>query len=291
LTPGATPRPSGRDVEVTAWHESVDAAVPAREKVMFIDPTIPVVAIFGSNSTTPPRVKAAELDAAELLASAIRRAGALLLSGAGPGPDEYDKKPDTIKDVSAYTLQNSGDGESAAWIGVANAREARAPRDHRSSGVVVTPGWLHRRNFVEACLCDAAIAIGGTSPGTASEALFCRFLRRRLTVVVNGPPGEDLTAGELQARIGHRVDAEGDRLAVDVGIKAAYRWAGITHKRVRIRSLPTDGATADRVVARLLRNFSLHQPRPDFETLVDEPAWDRYVREALQFADRWPAAG
>ena len=264
---------------------------PAREKVMFIDPTIPVVAIFGSNSTTPPRVKAAELDAAELLASAIRRAGALLLSGAGPGPDEYDKKPDTIKDVSAYTLQNSGDGESAAWIGVANAREARAPRDHRSSGVVVTPGWLHRRNFVEACLCDAAIAIGGTSPGTASEALFCRFLRRRLTVVVNGPPGEDLTAGELRARIGHRVDAEGDRLAVDVGIKAAYRWAGITHKRVRIRSLPTDGATADRVVARLLRKFSLHQPRPDFETLVDEPAWDRYVREALQFADRWPAAG
>ncbi|MBD3925656.1 hypothetical protein IEZ26_13565 [Nocardioides cavernae] len=261
---------------------------------MFIDPTVPVVAIFGSNfgdPTTPPEVKDAELLAAELLAAAIHRAGALVLSGAGPRPDQYDERPGTVKDVSAYTLQNSGDGESAAWIGVANAGEARAPRDHGTSGVVVTPGWRDRRNFVEACLCDAAIAVGGTSPGTASEALFSRFLRRRLTVVVDGPPGEDLTAGELRARIGNRVDAKGDGLAVDVGIKAAYRWAGITHKRVRQWSLPTDDATADRVVARLLKRSSLHQPRPDFEMLIDEPTWDRYVRQALISADRWPAAG
>ena len=260
---------------------------------MFIDPTIPVVAIFGSNysqGTTPRETREAELLAAELLAVAIRKAGALVLSGAAPGPDEYDTKPGTIKDVCAYTLQNSGDGESAVWIGVANARKAQAVRDHRTSGVVVAPGWRHRRNFVEACLCDAAIAVGGTTAGTASEALFCRFLRRPLTVVVHGSPAEDLTASELRARIVDRVDAEGDRLAVDIGINAAYRWAEISHKRVKQRSLPTDGATADRAVAKLLRKASLHQPRPDFEALVDEPAWDRYVREALTAAGRWPSA-
>jgi hypothetical protein len=96
-----------------------------------------------------------------------------------------------------------------------------------------------------------------------------------------------LTPRELRARIGNRVDVQGDRLAVDVGISAAYAWAATTRKRVRQRSLPTDDATADRIVARLLRASGLQTPRPDYGTLVDEPAWDRYLREALTSAGRW----
>jgi hypothetical protein len=260
---------------------------PAREKVMFIDPTIPVVAIFGSNSTTPPDRKEAELLAAELLAAAISRKGALLLSGAAPGPDQYDERPGTVKDVSAYALRAAGDGESAVWIGVANDDQARPPREHGASGVVVTPGWRDRRNFVEACLCDAAIAIGGTSPGTASEALFCLFLRRPLALVVHGQADEDVTALELRSRIGRRVGPEGDRLAVDVGISEAFTWADTTSTCAKARPLPTDDHAADGIISRLLRQS---KQRPDFESLVDEPAWDRYVRRALTTVGRWPAA-
>jgi hypothetical protein len=119
--------------------------VAGRRQVVIINPTIKVIGIFGSNfgrdSTTPPEVKQAELVTAELLAEAIHRQGALVLSGAAPRPDQYVDKPGTVKDVAAYAVRDLGDRESAAWIGVANAGEAREPRDHGSSGVIVTPGW------------------------------------------------------------------------------------------------------------------------------------------------------
>ncbi|MDR7254292.1 hypothetical protein J2X46_003285 [Nocardioides sp. BE266] len=249
---------------------------------MPIDPTLPVVAIFGSNfgdPAPPQEVMAAELLAAELLAAAIHRAGALVLCGAAP-VDPYDDKPDTVKDRAAYTLRDSGDGERAAWIGVASSGKARAPLDHGTSGVVVTPGGRHRRNFVEACLCDAAVAIGGTSPGTASEALFSRYLRRRVALVAH-QPDPARTLGDLRDRMGDRVLPKGDRQVLDRGIARALRWAEASTKHIKERALPTDDASADQIVAKLLRNLEIRQPRPDYPTLVDESTWDDYLRLAL----------
>ena len=256
---------------------------------MRIDKNLKVVGVFGSNTTSPPEVKEAELVATELLAAEINRVGAVLLTGAEPQPHEYEERPRTVKDVGVYALRDRGAGQSAIWVGVARDDLARAPRDHRTRGVVVTPGWDHRRNFVEACLCDAAIAVGGTSPGTASEALFCLYLGRPLALAVaHGSAVTNETPHELRSCIGNRVKPEGDRLAVDVGISGAYAWAETTTQRVKQWSLPTDEASAARLVDKLLATASKLEPRPDFEDFVDEETWDSYVREAIEAAGRWP---
>ena len=68
-------------------------------------------------------------------------------------------------------------------MGVANTEDAGRPAWRGGSSVVVQPGWGHRRNFVGACLCDVAVAIGASSHGTASEALFCLYLGRPLIIL------------------------------------------------------------------------------------------------------------
>ena len=128
-----------------------------------------VVAVFGSNDPSPT-----ELEAARLIAAAVVAEGATLLTG-GDGSD-----PRTVKDAAIVTAT---DIPSAEWIGVLNRDDAAAPVSD-GNGLLVTPGSGHRRNFVEACLCDAAIAIGH-SDGTSSEALFAMFLRRPVILVGN----------------------------------------------------------------------------------------------------------
>jgi len=254
---------------------------------MVIDTTLPVIGLFGSNMTKPLELKEAELAAAELLAVEINRAGAVLLTGAEPKPHEYEERPETVKDVSVYALRNSGAGRSAIWVGVARNDHALASRDHGAEGVVVTPGWGHRRNFVEACLCDAAIAVGGSSPGTAAEALFCLYLGRPLSLVAQRSGGTQVTPLELKSRIGTRVRAEGDRLSVDIGVAGAYAWAETTSERVMERPLPADEAGAAGVVEKLLAKAPKHQPRPDFADFLDTSTWDDYVADSLRGAGRW----
>ena len=252
------------------------------------DPTLKIVGIFGSNSTTPPEVKEAELVAAELLAVAVHQAGAVLLSGAEPAPDEYFARPDTVKDMVVYALRNAVAGDGATWVGVANGAHARMPREHRSAGIIVTPGWKHRRNFVEACLCDAAIAIGGRSPGTASEALFCCFLHRPVALVAGkSAASAAVTVRELKSRIGGRVGPMGEG-AVDIGIAEAYAWAETANSGIEEAALPTDPASAERIVKLLLDTATEREPRPNFEVQVDELTWDRYVKAAVQSVGRWP---
>jgi hypothetical protein len=255
---------------------------------MVIDPELTVIGVFGSNTTKPGEVKDAELAAVELLAAEINRAGALLLTGAEPKENQYEERPDTVKDVAVYALRNSGAGPSAIWVGVARKDHAQVSRDHRTRGVVVTPGWDHRRNFVEACLCDAAIAVGGNSPGTASEALFCLYLGRPLTLVAHRSGGTQVSPRELRRRIGTRVRSEGDRLFVDIGIAGAYAWAETTSERVKERPLPTDEAGAARLVEKLLAKAPRHEPRPDFKRLLDTSTWNDYVADARQAAGRLP---
>ena len=130
---------------------------------MPIDEERAVIAIFGANDPAE-----GELPAARALGEQVARLGAVLLTG-GDGSDH-----DTVKDgalLAADTLRTPDD--PATWVGVRNREQAAPPEWRRPHAVVVTPGWGHRRNFVEACLCDAAIVIGASSPGAASEALFC----------------------------------------------------------------------------------------------------------------------
>lgn len=254
---------------------------------MAIDQALPVIAVFGSNSTKPPHLKEAELKAAELVAIEINRAGAVLLTGAEPPPDGYPQRPSTVKDVSIYAArQAASSGSDATWVGVANRGESAPPQGRGEEAVVVTPGWDDRRNFVEAALCDAAFAIGGTSPGTASEVLFSLYLGRRVIVLTDVTSDSDVSPRALKGYIGKRVAASGTRLAVDRGIAGAYQWAETTKKEVKTRPLPADKATAARLVVEMLNPDPKHEPRTDVESLVDEESWDRYVDEALRASGR-----
>ena len=256
---------------------------------MPIDHALPVIAVFGSNSTQPPQLKDAELIAAELLAAEIVRAGAVLLTGAEPPREGYSKRPTTVKDVALYAAaQCASHGSPPAWIGVANRTVAARPQWHGRQTVVLTPGWDDRRNFVEAALCDAALAIGGTSQGTASEALFSLYFGRRLIIVNQDPSAVDASPRALKRCIGRKVEPVGTRLAVDRGIQGAYEWAKTSNQAVDVQSLPADNKAAARLVGRLLTPDLNYGPRPDIERLVDEKSWDDFVTLALPADARLP---
>jgi hypothetical protein len=220
------------------------------------------------------------------LGAAINRAGAILLTGAAPPPEGYQPPPDTIKDAAVHGADREAAITSAAWLGVARASDQDVPQQRGLRSFVVTPGWKDRRNLVEALICDAAIAVGCASPGTASEALFSLFVGRRLVVLADDPTGIDASPRALSSRARIKVKPHGDRLAVDTGIAAAYEWAEKTNERTEVRALVTDQTGADALVAQLLTPDPRHDPRPDLDELVDTETWNDFVRETLRAAGR-----
>jgi SLOG cluster4 family len=255
---------------------------------MHIDLDAPVIAVFGSNSTEPAALKLAELKAASLLGAAINHAGAILLTGASPPPEGYLPLPGTVKDAAVHGAERAGAMTSAAWVGVARTSGPDAPQRRGLRSFVVTPGGKDRRNLVEALICDAAIAVGCATPGTASEALFSMFVGRRLVVLTDDPTGIDASPRALSSKARVKVKSQGDLPAVDAGITAAYAWADRTNERTEVRELVTDERDADTLVAHLLTPDPRHDPRPDLNDLVDQKTWNDFVREALRAAGRWP---
>jgi predicted Rossmann-fold nucleotide-binding protein len=243
---------------------------------MPIDPALRVIAVFGSNSPNDQ-----ELAAAKLIGTQISKAGAVLMTGGDLPVDQ----PRSVKDAAILAASKvKSKGLSASWIGVANKSQAARPQSRGPRSVVVTPGWGHRRNLVEACLCDAAIAIGVTSAGTTSEALFSLYLGRPL-VVVGDIPEAERNAQKLYHCAARRIPQPQDQaMAIDRGILGAYTWAGKTDAVFDVQPLPVDAASARKLVKRLLDRTTLHSPRPDFDELVGEANWDRFVRKALRAA-------
>jgi hypothetical protein len=246
---------------------------------MPIDPTRPVVAVFGSNAPSE-----GERAAARLLGAAVNACGAVLLTG-GDGSE-----PRTVKDaaIDAATeaaedaVENEpADRAPAAWIGVANTGHAGPPSWQGPSSVVVRPGWGHRRNFVEACLCDAALAVGVSSPGTASEVLFSSYVGR--PVVVLG----DVSPESVHPRALHRLaltrigQPTSFAWAVDRGIRHAYAWAAVGDTRAQVRPLPPDRAAAEELVTALLARVRTPAPRLDIDATADEASWDACVDGCL----------
>jgi predicted Rossmann-fold nucleotide-binding protein len=243
---------------------------------MRIDQELPMVAVFGSNHPNP-----GELPAARLLGAAVNLSDAVLLTGG----DLIERE--TVKDAAIWAAQGSGTPASPArWVGVGNRSRAQPAQKKGPRSLVVTPGWSDRRNFVEACLCDAAIAIGGSSEGTASEALFCLYLGRPVVMVGDLPDAQASPAALRQLAV-NRVKPEQPGLAVDAGIAGAYAWADNADATAEIRSLPRDPESAATLVVDLMARITQPSPRPDFESLVNERDWDAYVRTALVDAGRW----
>ncbi|NKK70072.1 hypothetical protein GFM13_06635 [Rhizobium leguminosarum bv. viciae] len=127
----------------------------------------PIVAVFGSKDF---RSHAASLG------GQIARAGAILLTG-GDGRDDGSVKNAAISGAKAA---------GGRWIGVHRHTRDDGLLDptlkRQKTGLILRPGLGHRRNFLEACLCDVAIALKG-GKGTVSEVAACVFLSRPVILV------------------------------------------------------------------------------------------------------------
>lgn len=115
-----------------------------------VDVSRPLIAVFGPNEAAPD-----EREAARLFGRAIAREGAIVLTGG-----RWRASPVQIKDIAiAAAERGSASDGTPVWIGVANTTRP-APWEESHRGGILTPGGDHERNFVEACLCHAAIVIG-----------------------------------------------------------------------------------------------------------------------------------
>jgi predicted Rossmann-fold nucleotide-binding protein len=166
--------------------------------------TRPAVAVFGRNRAT-----ATELDAARRYGAAVARAGATLVTGGiGSGAPE----------IKEQAIEGALSVAGARWVGIENGARAAPPVRMRGGGVVLRPGVGHRRNFLLACLCDAAVALPGEQ-GTAAELLFALVLGRPVATV--GRPV--LSAAQLRVHAVERVPRPAAaRTPLDLAITAAY---------------------------------------------------------------------
>jgi predicted Rossmann-fold nucleotide-binding protein len=135
---------------------------------------VPVIAVFGGARDEDT------LKAAEQIGYAIRLSRAILLTGG-------DDRTGTAMDLKGRVLFGATDPREdvapAPWIGVVRTQMALDPKPAADGpGLVLTPGGDHLRNYVEAELCDAAIAFEG-GDGTSSEVVFCLALGKPLVLV------------------------------------------------------------------------------------------------------------
>lgn len=206
--------------------------------------------MFGGNEAS-----AADLETARRFGAAIARAGAVLLTG-GVGNSAAEVKEQAIDGAVAA---------GGAWVGVENSGTLTPPRRVRG-GLVVSPGVGHRRNFIGAALCDAAIALSGED-GTASEVVFALALGRPVVLYDRVPAADLVTAAQ------RRVPVTDGPALLDRLIAAAYERPARPPYRVG-----TD-VPAETVVARLVRTPS---DPVDLDALVglrDRAAWDVLLAE------------
>ena len=140
------------------------------------------------------------------------------------------------------------DGYDAAWVGVVRTPLPGAT-DATESSIILRPGYEHKRNYVEAHLCDAAIALPGRV-GTPSEVAFCLVLRRPLVLV--GPiweahyglSAENRTAALVQFRDDTmtQMSSREQKSPLDTTISAVYRslTEGLVLPPVKYLPLPEE---------------------------------------------------
>src|SRR4051794_2177249 len=131
--------------------------------------TPPVIAVFGGTDNTRVEAFARKLGQAMAARNQI-----LLTGGTGPAPGS----------VKGSAIQGAVD-RSSPWVGVERRpgqAEARPQPDTR--GLVIFVDLGHKRNYLEACMCDAAIGLKGEK-GTQSEVASALSLHRPVAFVGN----------------------------------------------------------------------------------------------------------
>jgi hypothetical protein len=146
----------------------------------------------------------------------------ILLTGGTGIPDESVKEQAIVGAEGAI-----GAGSTGRWLGVPKAGKRTASLS-QGRGFLLKTEYRNERNYINALLCDSAIALKG-GPGTDSEVAFCLALGR--PVVLFGPDWNDLerqlrqpvSAGAAVAAMIDRMfppPTSGDR-PVDQAIRAA----------------------------------------------------------------------
>lgn len=128
-----------------------------------------IIAVFGSTETGTCPVAAK-------MGAAIATAGHILLTG-GTGTTGKQVKNQAISGAAATQVP----ALPARWIGVDRDTE-RVGHYAGAGGFVVETDLGHKRNCLEACLCDGAVALEGKE-GTASEAVACLALGKPVAFV------------------------------------------------------------------------------------------------------------
>jgi uncharacterized protein (TIGR00725 family) len=123
-----------------------------------------IIAVFGGSGAPSGEV----LACAKNLGHIINLKGHVLLTG-GTGPG--------VTSVKEIAIEGAG---SERWVGVDPSGPDRP--EERDGGLVVRTGLGHKRNYLEACLCDAAIALPGKD-GTVSEVTSSLSLDRPVAFV------------------------------------------------------------------------------------------------------------
>lgn len=123
-----------------------------------------IIGVFGSN-------EAPAIALARELGAEIARRGHIVLTG-GTGPGDRAVKESAISGAGA-----------APWIGVDPSSPIGTAED--GPGFVIRTALGHKRNYLEAHLCDAAIGLKG-GPGTVSEVTFALSLGRPTALVREG---------------------------------------------------------------------------------------------------------
>lgn len=145
-----------------------------------------IAAIFGptyrkaKGGKQERKVPKSILDCARDLGAKIAAHNIVLTGGEGPGEC-------SVKDVA---IAGAGSGP---WIGVIQRGGLETECHNVGNGIVVPTELKHKRNFLEALMCDAAVAFMlPDGPGTRSEVACALALRRPVALVGKGWRALDL---------------------------------------------------------------------------------------------------
>lgn len=124
-----------------------------------------ILAVFGGNGVGDD-----VLALAEDLGHAISDRHVVLTGGSTP------QASGNVKDRALWGAR------AGPWIGVSKSKDGRIDGGPEESGFVIRSGLDDRRNYLNAFLCDGAIALEGGS-GTISEAVFTMALGKPIVLV------------------------------------------------------------------------------------------------------------
>ena len=142
----------------------------------FMKPTIRtkyIIAVFGSTNNADD----ATLTNAEKIGAEVANAGCILLTG-GTG-----SKSNTVKDCAIGGAEGARNNEvSGWWIGVSPHAQTLTCDINDGLLCIINTNLSNKRNFLEGCLCDAAIAFDG-GDGTVSEVISCLSMQKPVALI------------------------------------------------------------------------------------------------------------